>query len=108
VKVELDVTIEPVYCRNKNCIGLRGYEYGKKPPRTIVIEDTWDLSNEVIENAMVGLISHETIEYLVHCLEEEDCVDLHELIGSGQEVSDYIGNTDGLVFKSTIFSVKQI
>lgn len=96
----MDVTIEPVYCGNKNCIGLRGYEYGKKPPRTIIIEDVWNLPSQVIENAMVGLISHETIEFLNICLVPEEIRgNIHDLIGSGQEIEDYIGNADGLVFK---------
>ena len=100
----MDIKIKQVFCGNKNCIGLEGWDYGKKPKRQIIIEDVWDEPVEIIENAMPGLISHETIEHLTYCiLSKDEEANIHELIGSGQETKDYAKNTDGLVI---IYAVK--
>ena len=93
------ITIRPVRCGNRNCIGLMPYEYGTTPPRLIVIEDVWDLPQETIEEAMVGLISHETIEWILAKWEAkgeiEEFLDLHDLIGE-LTFQDYVKNVDGL------------
>lgn len=96
----MDITIEPIFCGNKNCIGLKGFNFVVKPQPIIVIEDVWDCPQKIIEKAIVGMISHETIEYLIAETEVEagDIWDVHDLIGKGQRVRDYIDNLDGLVF----------
>ena len=75
------------------------YEHGTTPPRLIVIEDVWDLPQETIEEAMVGLISHETIEWILAKWEAEgeieEFLDLHDLIGE-LTFQDYVKNVDGL------------
>ena len=93
-----DIVISPNMCGNKNCIGLLPCYFGEIPPRVIQIEDEWNAPIEEIEEAMIGLISHETIEWLI--VEEEEQQrevfgDLHDLIGK-TELTDYIGNSDGL------------
>ena len=78
------ITVRPIRCGNRNCIGLEGYVYGSYPPKLIVIEDVWDLPQETIEKAMAGLISHETIEWILAKWEAEGAIpfflDLHDLI----------------------------
>ena len=93
-----DITISPNRCGNRNCIGLGMHLFGHLPPRVIEIEDVWTAPLEDIEQAIVGLISHETVEWLI-CEEEETqgevFGDLHDLIGI-KDLRDYIGNLDGL------------
>jgi len=92
-------------CGNKNCIGILGSAYGHVPEDTIIIEDLWDtpvkvmyrLSDEETEEAMVGLLSHETVEYLLLKLHPELLCDLHTILGHGQEVENYVSNADGIV-----------
>ena len=95
----MDVTISPNFCGNKSCIGLMGFNFVQKPKRLIVIEDEWVEPQEIIEDAIVGLISHETIEFLISEIEFEagDIWDIHDLIGKGQTTEDYRGNLDGIV-----------
>jgi hypothetical protein len=89
----LDLAISPNRCETKNCIGVEG--------STIVIENVWTLKESVIEEAMVGLLSHETIEYLLMDNKEindhKSAISIHDLIGWHQKVKDYVFNTDGLV-----------
>jgi len=79
------------------------YEFGTVPKRLIVIEDIWDLPQETIEKIMVGVISHETIEWILAKWEAngeiEEFLDLHDLIGK-LSLEDYIGNLDGLPIKT--------
>ena len=93
------ITVRPIRCGNRNCIGLEGYVYGSYPPKLIVIEDVWDLPQETIEKAMAGLISHETIEWILAKWEAEGAIpfflDLHDLIGK-PSFEDYTRNVDGL------------
>lgn len=95
----MDLTIKPIFCGNKNCIGLDWYCYGKIPPRQIIIEDEWELPLDVVEKAIAGLISHETIEFLAIKLNPTVLENLHDLTGKRQKVSDYAGNTNGIVCK---------
>jgi hypothetical protein len=94
----LDLKIKPIYCGNKNCIGV-DVEDGHLE-RAIAIEDKWTVEQSVIEDAMPGMVSHETVEYLGSTfLYPEDLFDLHSLLGTMQDVEDYVGNDDGIVFK---------
>ncbi|HDH44635.1 MAG TPA: hypothetical protein ENG66_04515 [Thermococcus sp.] len=94
------ITIRPVKCGNRNCIGLVSFHYKmRRIPRLIVIEDVWDIPVELLEEAIVGLISHETIEWILATWELQGKVprflDLHNLLGQ-LTIKDYCGNTDGL------------
>jgi len=93
----MDLSISPVQCGNRNCIGIIGRSYPQIPKAQIVIEDTWDVSESEIEDSIVGQISHETVEYLVIKLEPTLSADLHAILGEGQESKDYVGNADGIV-----------
>jgi len=95
----VDITVRHVYCGNKNCIGVEATSL-KIPPRLIVIEDVWDVPSSVIEDAFIGLISHETIEWLLVALFPKELLLLHDLIGSRQIIKDYMGNADGIVIKN--------
>lgn len=91
------ITISPVYCGNNNCISAGSYTEGKN---IIVIEDKWTVKQKTIEEAIEGLISHETIEWLLTKISEikDTIVCLHDIVGSKQKVRDYVGNTDGIVW----------
>ena len=94
----MNVVISEIMCGNPNCIGVE--PYGVKPPKpNIIIEDVWDLPQTVIEKAMVGLISHETIEYLLANIlfNYPKFWNLHGLIGSGQSFEEYAKSMDGLI-----------
>lgn len=93
----MDLAISPIQCGNRNCIGVIGKPYPQIPKAQIVIEDTWDVGEDQIENSIVGLISHETVEYLLLKLEPRLLSDLHAIVGHGQEIQDYMENTDGIV-----------
>jgi len=110
----MDLTISKNFCGNKSCIGLMPFGFGQKPKRLIIIEDEWVESREIIEDAIIGLISHETIEFLLAQMDYEIIftsrglhkenlnrlaliMDIHQLIGEGQTVKDYCGNHDGIV-----------
>jgi len=99
----MDITIRSNFCGNKSCIGVdheyvEDTRYGRIEliPR-IVIEDVWEEPVEVIERAMVGLISHETIEYLLFVIESGSSSNMHDLIGKEQSTESYLDNTDGIV-----------
>src|SRR4030042_2737057 len=93
----MDLMISSVRCGNRNCIGVIGRVYPQIPKAQIVIEDVWDFAENIIENSIVGIISHETVEYLLDKLELRLLPDLHAILGHSQEIKDYIENTDGIV-----------
>lgn len=87
------ITISDNICNIKNCIMVI------QEPRsnTIIIEGVWTTSTDIIERAITGLISHETIELALIELDLDD--NLHELIGRRQTIKDYTDNLDGIVYK---------
>ncbi len=80
------------------------YKYKTCPQPIIVIEDEWDVPQEVIEKAIVGLISHETIEWILAKMEAEGeipdsfLIDIHSLIGT-LSIEDYVNEESGLPLK---------
>ena len=103
----MNIIISEVTCGNRNCIGVE--PYCTKPPNpNIIIEDYWDLPQAVIEDSMIGLVSHETIEWLLsNILFNEDYFSIHDLIGTVSKIEQYIGNYDGLVITNKLLLVKQ-
>lgn len=96
-KKNLLVRISPYKCGNENCIKVWEGE--------IWIEDSWTLNQSTIQKAIVGLISHETIEWVLEKITPLE--DIHSLIGSHQKIEDYIGNTDGIVYPKKNGAYKQ-
>jgi hypothetical protein len=89
------ITISTARCGHKNCIGIiRGND-------EIIIEDVWTVNEKTLEESMVGLFSHETIEWVYYRLIDDDfdtSVSIHDFLGCKQKFDDYAGNTDGLVY----------
>ncbi len=66
----------------------------------IVIEDKWTVKSKAIEDAIEGLISHETVEWLLTNIPEvkKSLTCIHDIIGIRQKIRDYTRNTDGIVW----------
>jgi len=94
----MDLRIKAFYCGHPNCISVDVLEDGKLD-RAVAIEDHWTVNQKTIERAMPNLISHETIEFLIHTLCPENVDDVHDLIGKKQNIKDYARSSDGIVFK---------
>ncbi|MGD6852394.1 MAG: hypothetical protein ACQCN6_10085 [Candidatus Bathyarchaeia archaeon] len=60
----------------------------------MTIEGKWKASQPLIERTIVGILSHETIEYML--FNERNSI--HYLLGSRQTTKDYEGQNHGLVF----------
>jgi len=85
-------------CGNKNCIGVDVSSSGQLD-RVIAVEGYWTVKQNIIEDAMPPLISHETIEFLIGQICPQEILDIHDLIGKNQKTKDYVNNEDGLVFR---------
>lgn len=97
----MNIIISDTKCGNSNCIGVEAYGWKKPPNPNIIIEDTWDIPQELIEEAMVGLISHETIEWLIHTMffHSDLNSDIHDLIGNNQTFKEYAKTQNGIVIR---------
>ena len=87
----MDLTISTNLCGNPNCIGIGPFGT-EGPKRLITIEGVWTLQQLTIEKAIVGLLSHETIEYLVWKFVDDN---IHQLLGECN-TSQYIKAYHGL------------
>jgi len=100
----MDVQLKPTYWKQPCGIGLAPFYPSKGPKPLIIIGDKWDISEEIIEQSIVGLLSHETVEFLIfkfqgpsHPVYVQDLPNIHNLIGENQQIVDYVENTNGIV-----------